>query len=182
MKQPDALAFSVGKLLALVSVQSIDHLTKVDTDLTQTSLLITEAIDKLAASFLAIHAAVTSQQEIINSVLGEASTHPAERAALEALRAEIGAHANAAITSLQFQDMTSQLIDRSKNRIHGLHETLADLGANATQITDKKTDENLITQLDQIRESVSRHSTKLDGALRKAVNQTHLESGDIELF
>lgn len=182
MKQPDALTCSVGKLLTLVSVQSIDHLNKVNTDLTQTSLLITEAIDKLAASFLAIHAAVTSQQAIIDSVLGDASSHPAERAALDALRSEIGAHANTAITSLQFQDMTSQLIDRSQNRIHGLHETLADLGANATQITDKKTEENLIIQLDHIRESVEKHSTKLNGALRKAVNQTHLESGDIELF
>lgn len=182
MTQPDPLTLSVGKLLTLVSAQSTDHLTKVDTDLTQTSLLITEAIDKLAASFLAIHAAVTAQQAIIDSVLGDVFSHPAERTALDTLRAEIGAHANAAITNLQFQDMTSQLIDRSRNRVQGLHETLTVLGTNAAHIINEDNQASLVTQLDQIRESVSKHSTKLDGSLRKAVNQTHLESGDIELF
>ena len=182
MTQPDPLTLSVSKLLTLVSAQSTDHLTKVDTDLTQTSLLITEAIDKLAASFLAIHSAVTAQQSIIDSVLGEASSHQAERTALDALRVEIGAHANAAITNLQFQDMTSQLIDRSRTRVQGLHQTLTHLGTNATHITDEDNQTSLVKQLDQLRESVSKHSTKLDGSLRKAVNQTHLESGDIELF
>ena len=185
MKQQPSLAFSVGNLLALVSTQSIDHLAKVDTDLSQTSLLITEAIDKLAASFMAIHAATMAQQVIIDETLREASTHEITRLKLDALRIEIGIHVNAAITSLQFQDMTSQLLDRSRHRIQGLHETLGKLDTKATQIAEKNSENSetaLVAQLDQIRESVSSHSNKLDGALRKAVNQTHLESGDIELF
>ncbi len=182
MTQQRLLALGIKNLLGAVSGQSIDHLAEVDTDLLQTSLLITEAIDKLAASFLAIHAAVTAQQSIIDAVLNDGRTHEAERAKIDALRTDIGGHVNAAITGLQFQDMTSQLIDRSRNRIRGLHESLTVLRDCAVQISERGTLGELALQLDQTCEAVSRHSSSLDGALRKSVSQTHLESGDIELF
>jgi hypothetical protein len=186
MTQQRQLALGIKNLLDAVSGQSTDHLTEVDTDLLQTSLLITEAIEKLAASFLAIHAAVTTQQGIVDSLLAdgttEGTTHENARIQIDALRADIGRHVNAAITGLQFQDMTSQLIDRSRNRIFGLHESLTVLRECAVQIKERTAPGELVTQLDQTREAVSRHSSKLDGALRKSVSQTHLESGDIELF
>ena len=100
MTQQRLLALGIKNLLGAVSGQSIDHLAEVDTDLLQTSLLITEAIDKLAASFLAIHAAVTAQQSIIDAVLNDGRTHEAERAKIDALRTDIGGHVNAAITGL----------------------------------------------------------------------------------
>lgn len=182
MTQQRSLTLGIKNLLGAVSGQSIDHLTEVDTDLLQTSLLITEAIDKLAASFLAIHAAVNVQQGIVDTLLGDGSDHDAERKKIDALRVEIGGHVNAAITSLQFQDMTSQLVDRSRNRILGLHESLTVLRDCAAQISEQIALGALAMQLDQTREAVSQHSSKLDGALRKSVSQTHLESGDIELF
>lgn len=177
-----SLNLGIKNLLGTVAGQSIDHLSEVDTDLLQTSLLITEAIDKLAASFLSIHAAVTAQQVIVDQLLDVGKSHEAERAQIDALRADIDAHVRAAITGLQFQDMTSQLIGRSRKRIHGLHESLTVLGDCARQIIEESAIDTLATQLEQTREAVSLHSSTLDGALRKSVSQTHLESGDIELF
>ena len=182
MTEQRSLALGIKNLLDAVSGQSTDHLTEVDTDLLQTSLLITEAIDKLAASFLAIHAAVTTQQGIVDALLVSAATQEIARAQIDALRVEIGNHVNSAITGLQFQDMTSQLIDRSRNRILGLHESLTVLHECAVKINEQMAPGELVSQLDQTRDAVSRHSSKLDGALRKSVSQTHLESGDIELF
>lgn len=182
MTEQRSLALGIKNLLNAVSGQCTDHLTEVNTDLLQTSLLITEAIDKLAASFLAIHAAVTTQQSIVDALLGNDATQDAARAKIDALRADIGSHVNAAITGLQFQDMTSQLIDRSRNRILGLCESVTVLRECAEQINAHTAPGALVTQLEQTRELVSRHSSKLDGALRKSVSQTHLESGDIELF
>ena len=182
MTQQRLVALGIKDLLDAVSEESIEHLAEVDTDLLQTSLLITEAIDKLATSFLSMHAAVTAQQGIVDLLLGDGTSHDAERAQIDALRADICGHVRAAITGLQFQDMTSQLIDRSRNRIHGLHDTLAVLRDCACLITAKTATAELTTQLDQTREAVSHHSSTLEGALRKAVSQTHLESGDVELF
>jgi hypothetical protein len=176
------LALGVQKLLGAVCAHSIDHLTEVDTDLEQTSLLITEAIEKLASSFLAIHAAATAQQQMIDAVLSEVPPASLDRDKLDALRSAIDVHVSAAITGLQFQDITSQLIDRSRKRIQGLHDTLAVLRIAAAQISEQASADELTAQLDHTREAVSKQSSTLDGALHKAVSQTHLESGDVELF
>ena len=176
------LARGVQKLLTAVSSHSIDHLAEVDTDLEQTALLISEAIEKLASSFLAIHAATTEQQTMIDVVLSSTTGSEEDRSKLLALRNAIGVQVSAAITGLQFQDITSQLIDRSRKRIRGLHDTFVVLGAASAQISEQASANELATQLDQTREDVSRQSSLLDGALHKAVSQTHLESGDVELF
>ena len=176
------LARGVQKLLTAVSAQSIDHLAEVDTDLEQASLLISEAIEKLAANFLAIHAAAAEQQAIIDAVLSSTAASTENRRKLATLRNDIGVYANAAITGLQFQDITSQLIDRSRKRIRGLHDTFGVLAAAAAQLSEQSGADELATQLDRAREDVSKQSSLLDGALHKAVSQTHLESGDVELF
>ncbi len=100
------LSAQIKNLLAGLSAHGAQHLTEVETDLVQTTFLLGEAIEKLGASFMAIHAAVCAQQKIIDTLL---SVVPAPEEAAERIKTvqeEIGLHVNSAVTGLQFQDMT----------------------------------------------------------------------------
>jgi hypothetical protein len=59
MTRKKILGSHVKRLLSGVSDHGKRHLTEVETDLLQTSLLLEEAIDKLTRNFMAIHDTVT---------------------------------------------------------------------------------------------------------------------------
>src|SRR5687768_157050 len=111
MTRKKILGSHVKRLLSGVSVHGRRHLNEVETDLLQTELLLEEAIDKLTGSFMAIHSAVGSRQEAINRLLAGDTPTPEDSEKLSAMSGEIGRHVNSAITSMQFQDMTSQLLE-----------------------------------------------------------------------
>ena len=95
---------------------------------------------------------------------------------------EVGGHVNSAITSMQFQDMTSQLIDRTLKRVSGLRAFLATLGAHGAAMTPECDSEEIGELLGKVSMALAIQSLELRSVLRKSVNQQHLESGDIELF
>src|SRR5262245_17714016 len=103
----------VKRLLSNLSEHSARHLTETESDLVQINILLGEAIEKLGASFMAIHAAVYAQQETVDLLLSGARPTTVIAGQLKAEREAIGLHVNAAVTGLQFQDMTSQLIGRA---------------------------------------------------------------------
>lgn len=176
------LGSEVKQLLSGVSDHGAQHLNEVETDLAQTSFLLGEAIEKLGASFMAIHAAVSAQQDMVDSLLAGAAPAPEIVAKLQAMQGEIGRHVNAAVTGLQFQDMTSQLIDRTVKRVVGFRDVLGSLGASGSGVQPETDAEQIIDLLKNINELLQEQSTKLESVSWKAVSQTHMESGDIELF
>jgi hypothetical protein len=182
MTRKKILGSHVKRLLSGVSDHGKKHLTEVETDLMQTELLLEEAIDKLTSSFLAIHHAVGARQGTIDLLLAGGSPSEDERARLGAMSGEIGAHVNSAITSMQFQDMTSQLIDRTLKRVTGLREFLGTLGAHGADILPESGSDEIVDLLGKVSMALAIQSLELRSVLRKAVNQQHLESGDIELF
>ena len=182
MTRKKILGSHVKRLLSGVSDHGKKHLTEVETDLIQTELLLEEAIDKLTSSFMAIHAAVGAQQETIDLLLAGGVPADADRERLAAMSGEIASHVNTAITSMQFQDMTSQLIDRTLKRVTGLREFLGTLGAHGADIMPETGSEELVDLLGKVSMALAIQSLELRSVLRKAVNQQHLESGDIELF
>lgn len=182
MTQPDHLAQSVANLLDGVSQQALTHLAEVETDLAQTALLLSEAIEKLGASFMAIHAAVSAQQELVALL---PTAHQSEHqlpTALQEIQREIGRHVNAAVTGLQFQDMTNQLIDRSLSHVSGLRGLIDVLADSAADMGGRMDDGALAVQLRKTSDALELHKESTSAAQRKAVTQTHMESGDIELF
>ena len=68
MTRKNLLGSQVKRLLTSLSDQGSQHLTEVETDLVQTTYLLSEAIEKLGASFMAIHAGVAAQQEILDQL------------------------------------------------------------------------------------------------------------------
>ncbi|RJF98697.1 chemotaxis protein [Noviherbaspirillum saxi] len=181
MTKEKLLGSQVQHLLSTLSDHGTQHLNEVETDLVQTSFLLGEAIQKLGTSFMAIHEAIASQQQTIDLLLSGATLTPEIAENLKARHGEIGKHVNAAVTGLQFQDMTGQLISRTVRRVIGLREVLGGLSAGSASISESNAEE-IVATLHTINTVLEEQSVKLESALWKAVCQTHMESGDIELF
>jgi vacuolar-type H+-ATPase subunit I/STV1 len=182
MTRKKILGSHVKRLLSGVSDHGKRHLTEVETDLIQTNLLLEEAIDKLSRNFMAIHETVTAQQAAINMMLAGGTLTAEQKEQLGALSEQVGAYVNAAVTSMQFQDMTSQLIDRTLKRVTGLREFLGTLGAHGAEMVPDSGSEEIVDLLGKVSMALAIQSLELRSVLRKAVSQKHLESGDIELF
>ena len=182
MTRKKILGSHVKRLLSGVSDHGRKHLNEVETDLRQTGSLLEEAVDKLTRSFMAIHDEVTARQAGIDLLLVGAIPSDDEIARMKAMSAQIGVHVNNAITSMQFQDMTSQLIERTLRRITGLRAFLGTIGTHGEGVNAETGSEEIVELLGKVSMALAIQSLELRGVLRKAVNQQHLASGDIELF
>lgn len=182
MTSQNLLGSQVKQLLSGVSDHGAQHLTEVETDLAQTSFLLGEAIEKLGASFMAIHAAVCAQQDMVDLLVSGAARTSDIAAKLQVTQGEIGRHVNAAVTGLQFQDMTSQLIDRTVRRVVGFRDVLGALGTGGADLQPDAATEEIVALLKSVNTLLQEQSARLESVSWKAVSQTHMESGDIELF
>jgi hypothetical protein len=182
MTRKKSLGPQIKNLLSGLSGQGNQHLTEVETDLIQTTFLLNEAIGQLGASFLAIHEGVTAQQQLIDLLRSGATLTAEQEERLKTIPAEIGQNVNAAVTGLQFQDITSQLISRTVKRVTGLRDVLANIGASGGQLMPDSETEDIISALNSINKILENQSVKLENVLWKAVCQTHMKSGDVELF
>ena len=90
-------------------------------------------------------------------------------------RAErVAHHVNDAVTALQFQDMTSQLVAHTVNRI----ETIREMTAGADEaVRNVGNAEAFHNARERVREALERNRAKLN-----PVKQESLDSGEIELF
>jgi hypothetical protein len=86
------------------------------------------------------------------------------------------------VTSLQFQDLTNQLISRTMQRSAGLRELLSTLDVVGSVISADGENEEIEGLLTEVTAKLEQQSVELKSLLRKTVNQEHLNSGDIELF
>lgn len=178
----NSLALQIKDLLTILSGHGQQHLNEIETDLVQTNVLLTEAIDKLGASFMAIHAVVTAQQQLVDTLLEKDAASQEAMAELREKAKQLDLHVNSAVTGLQFQDMTNQLIGRTMRRVVGLRDVLEILGSGAAEIAAEEKNDNMIAVLNRINETLKTENAMLKNELWKAVRQTHMESGDIELF
>jgi len=161
------------------------QLTEVESDLVQTNILLGEAIGKLGNSFMELHRAVQAQQTILEGLMngsGHFDSDSIEQ--LKATQGEVSHYVNAAVTGLQFQDMTSQLLERIVRRVIGLREALGVLSANSFEIVPEQgqSDDEVRELLASTVQAIEERLNMLDTGLWKAVRQTRMESGDIELF
>jgi len=177
----DQLNARVRQLLAGMAAHGDRHLAEVERDLVQMDALLDEAIKKLCASFMAIHHAVEAQQQDLNAFQAHTLSLPDYAARVVSQRDEVARHVGDAVTGLQFQDMTSQLIGRMIQHLAGLREVFGALDTQGTVLPESG-DRALLAMLDHISERVGMHCAALSVASRSTVNQRHMNSGDIELF
>lgn len=169
-------------LLSVVGEHGAQHLIEAEADLAQTSYLLSGAIEKLSESFMAIHASVTEQQAVIDTLLEGMDTNTESYQQVLTLREKISTEVNAAVTGLQFQDMTSQLIARVIKRIGGLKDSLETLAEHGNDMDIAHEHEEIVKQLEEMRSGLHMRNDALKGGLNKSVKQEDMTSGDIELF
>ncbi|MGN6388528.1 MAG: chemotaxis protein [Burkholderiaceae bacterium] len=174
------LAMQAARLLRGVRNGVDGHLSEVDSDLRQMRCLLAEAIGKLTESFSAVHDAIGRQQALLGAAAERGALAPAESAALAVESERIAGRMRDAITGLQFEDMTEQLIGRAAKRIAGLKAMLAVL--DAAELENAAAQGDAPAALADINQRLERHAAELEKTLWKAVCQTHMESGDVELF
>lgn len=182
MARKDLLSSHLKLTLTGLSEQGIQHLTEIETDLLQTNLLLEEAIAKLGASFMAVHGAVSVQQEMVDALIEAKSGSGQSAVGIKAMSDEIGRHVNDAVTGLQFQDMTRQLIERTLKRVIGLRAMMGTLGSSAQGLPEVGSNEQTVAVLRSINKQLMMQNQELAEALWKTVRQKHMDSGDIELF
>ncbi|MFZ6817567.1 chemotaxis protein [Undibacterium sp. Ji22W] len=182
MSKKKNLGSQVKQLLSGVSDHGVAHLLEVETDLVQTTILLAEAIEKLGENFLDLHTSITSQEEQILDLVNTGLIPKDSIEKLAKIQSDIATHINLAVTSLQFQDLTSQLISRTVQRSVGLRELLSTLDMVGNVIPIDGETEEISAVLTEITEKLEQQSVELKSLLRKTVNQQHLNSGDIELF
>ncbi|MDO9192324.1 MAG: chemotaxis protein [Undibacterium sp.] len=182
MLKKKMLGSQFKQLLSGVSDHGTEHLLEVETDLVQTTILLAEAIEKLGNSFLSLHSAISSQQEEIDLLISSGVAPAANVERLKTIQDDIAVHINAAVTGLQFQDLTSQLISRTVQRSAGLREVLNTLELIGNGIPHDGGTDEISNLLKEVTSRLETQSIELKSLLRKAVNQKHLDSGDIELF
>lgn len=182
MTRKDMLSSHLKLMLTGLSEHGILHLTEIEHDLLQTNLLLEEAIAKLGASFMAVHGAMTVQQEMVAALVDGESFTPESASGIKAMSDEISRHINDAITGLQFQDMTRQLIERTLKRVIGLRAMLSTLSSSGQGMSADATDEHMSAVLRSINRQLLMQDKELTEALWKTVRQKHMDSGDVELF
>lgn len=169
-------------LLTTLSNQGNQQLTEVEMDLIQTSYLLAEAIEKLGASFMNIHESVEAQHTAISALKDGEQVSSELRSTLDKLREETAHHVSAAVTGLQFQDMTGQLIGRIAGHVSNLREVLAEMGSSGATLSVDTGDEAAIAVLESVNRAVDLRGSEQGALSRKTVVQTDMGSGDIELF
>jgi lipoate synthase len=182
MTRKKMLGSQVKRLLTGVSDHGRQHLLEVETDLVQTAFLLGEAVEKLGSSFFALHSAVSSQQHEVEVLLSDLDMSDPKMERLRELRDEIAQHTNEAVTGLQFQDLTSQLLARTVQRIIGLRNVLSELATEGGGMPTEGNEDEIVTMLNDINKNLDVQSAGLKDLLRKAVHQKDMDSGDIELF
>jgi hypothetical protein len=172
----------VRSLLDSVSEHGKQHLIEVDADLSQTIYLLSKAIEKLNSSFMAVHTAVTNQQKALEALMQQHQFTSEEKSKINMYNQIIAEEVGVAITGLQFQDITNQLLVRAMTRVNGLKELLEELHAHGGGINSEYEHNEIAKLLEMISDSLHHGSHALSGGLRRSVEQKNMASGDIELL
>ncbi len=137
------------------------------------------AINKLAASDMTF---VMDSKQHVQKMMGDLGAlnktiaHNAQE--LKVINNKVERSVGVAVSTLQFQDMSSQLIAHAQLRITALQEVAGEMSAGDTS---PNTDEYL-HQIATYRESLHEHVVTLDAKKSNPVAQDNFDTGDIELF
>ncbi len=96
---------------------------------------------------------------------------------------EVRSTVNAAVTALQFEDLTSQLVEHLDRRIQGLGALLA--GIRAIDLSETGATPLTTTyhgRVERLREAIAKTGALLEKTEHVAVSQQEMHAGDIELF
>lgn len=171
------------ELLSTLSDYRIYHLGSMESDLLQVNKLLKEAIETLGSSFMEIGRAVHLQQEMLDALMKNANGSSEQTMKWETLFEVLQNNIASAVTGLQFEDMTTQLVFRVMDRINGMKQVSSILQILNSRITLEEGDDEIADFLEVTSKLLVRQNDKLNGQLSsQIVSQQCLNVGDIELF
>ena len=91
---------------------------------------------------------------------------------------EVERNVSTAVSTLQFQDMSSQLIGHAQMRLAAIREVADKIGNGASSATSQE----YLEQIAAYNNSLHEHVISLDAKKSNPVSQDNFETGDIELF
>jgi methyl-accepting chemotaxis protein len=125
-------------------------------------------------------------EEIIRTMEAQAQGRNAAIERLADGSAEVTEQVNRAITALQFQDMTSQLLGHILQRVRTIQEVFGDLAALGKALSMPAAQEDIGGTLSAVRRESDRIAGRLDKMANaigsNPVGQAEMSQGDIELF
>lgn len=135
----------------------------------RTKALLEDAIATLMTSFTSIH-------EALGSLPAQSISNESGVESLNAMRNVLAEDLNAAVRSLQFQDMTDQLLGHVNRRLADMTDVLNEI------VIASVTRSDFGDFLRASREAVMRHEVAAEERGVGPVSQGHCEAGDIDLF
>ena len=125
-------------------------------------------------------------EEIIRAMEGQAQSRNAAIEDLARSSSDVAAVVNQAITALQFQDMTAQLLNHVMQRMGTIDKTMADLGRLGETLSRCATGGDVPRAVASLAEESARLAVQLEDLATaqesSPVGQTAMNQGDIELF
>jgi methyl-accepting chemotaxis protein len=138
-----------------------------------------QSINKLAASDMTF---VMDSKQHVQSMMSDLSALNATIAQnaveLREINDKVEQNVGLAVSTLQFQDMSSQLIAHAQMRIAALQEVANQMRAGA----DSPGRDMYLQQIAAYRDSLNQHVMGLDAKKTNPVAQENFDTGDIELF
>lgn len=151
----------------------------VASDLGQLRRILSDAAEKLSGTFRV----VTANSDELRRTIGRMDEMTCEQALprIREIAADMASTTGQTVQSLQFEDMATQLlqhVDRKLEVLARFSKEMAIINPTTEHVPPLlKTD-----QLDQLFERLQNYRNELTVSARKVVQQTSLDSGDIELF
>lgn len=138
-----------------------------------------QAINKLAASDMTY---VMDSKQHVQTMMADLralnDTMAQNAVELKEINNKVEQNVGVAVSTLQFQDMSSQLIAHAQMRIAALQEVASQMGAGA----DSLSRDMYLQQIAAYRDSLNQHVMGLDAKKTNPVAQDNFDTGDIELF
>jgi methyl-accepting chemotaxis protein len=138
-----------------------------------------QSINKLAASDMTF---VMDSKQHVQGMMADLSalneTIAQNGVELKVINDKVEHNVGIAVSTLQFQDMSSQLIAHAQMRIAALQEVASQMSAGA----DSASRDAYLQQIAGYRNSLNEHVMGLDAKKANPVAQENFDTGDIELF
>ncbi|MBW8066162.1 MAG: hypothetical protein GJU73_01850 [Ferrovum sp.] len=161
-------------------------------DLTQVDALLKDAVGQLMESLLRLQSLMQEQQKIIGLAVSEEGNQDGNPAPGRESFRQVVKHQTEfngriedavfqAVTSLQFQDMVTQLVDNIQIRLSALrdiHQLIAHQ-AGSEHSASQRADEALVQTISSLERKLA---ALRECQVRKPVRQADMASGEIELF
>lgn len=173
---------SLRELLQNIGGNSSIYLSEMEGDLLQMNMLLVEAIGKLGSNVIEIGQRVQRQQEILKQLAESENSSSSVVEELNALNRKMDINVASVITAMQFQDMTSQLLDRVLSRVAGLQEILEEVSSLASDVSSAESEGDIQMMVHATGEAMTQYRYELEEQHARRVSQKHMESGSIELF